>query len=195
MAKGRGRLSSIDLLSAEAADDVLWANQQLYIRERPISEIHAEFNARLAAKGIEQISRTAFYNRSLRIAAAQTRMRQSREMFAGLASEFTAEDVDESTAILGEFLKTLIIELTDDAAGVKKPKDALDLARAYQATVMGQKVSTDRRIKLQAEAKANAVAAMEKAIGQVAASGTVNGDEVLRKIREEVYGIFEKKTP
>lgn len=195
MAKGRGRLSSIDLLPAEAADDVLWANQELYVRQRPISEIFAEFNARLDAKGIEPISRTAFYNRSLRIAAAQTRMRQAREMFEGLSSEFTAENVDENTVILGEFIKTLIQELVDDAAGAKRPKDALDLARAYQATVMGQKVSADRRLKLQAEAKANAVAAMEKAIGQAEAAGVQSGEEVLRRIREEVYGIFDRGAP
>lgn len=195
MAKGRGRLSSIDMLPAEAGDDVLWANQELYTRQQPIAEIFDLFNTRLAAKGIEPISRTAFYNRSLKIAAAQTRMRQAREMFAGLATEFTAENVDENTVVLGEFIKTLIQELVDDAAGLKSPKEAMELARAYQATVMAQKVSTDRRMKLEAEAKASAVAAMEKAIGQVGAAGVVNGEEVLRKIREEVYGIFEKKAP
>ncbi|MBN9334702.1 DUF3486 family protein [Devosia sp.] len=151
MAKGRGRLSSIDLLPIEAADDVLWANQELYARQRPITDILAEFNERLEAKGIEQISRTAFYNRSMRIAAAQTRMRQAREMFEGLSSEFTAEDVDENTVILGEFIKTLIQELVDDSSGRRSPKDAMELARAYQATVAAQKMSTDRRLKLQAE--------------------------------------------
>lgn len=151
MARGRGRLSSIDLLPTEAADDVLWANQELYARQRPIAEIFEEFNERLTAKDIEPISRTAFYNRSLKIAAAQTRMREAREMFAGLATQFTADDVDENTVILGEYLKTLIQELVDDAAGAKTAKDAMELARAYQATVMAQKVSTDRRLKLQAE--------------------------------------------
>lgn len=194
MARGRGRLSSIDLLPAEAADDVLWANQELYARQRPIAEIFVEFNARLDAKGITPISRTAFYNRSTRLADAQRRMREARAMFEGLSNEFTAENVDENTVILGEFIKTLIQELVDDASGMKRPKDALDIARAYQATVMGQKVSADRRLKLQAEAKANAVAAMEKAIGQAEASGVQSGEEVLRRIREEVYGIFDRET-
>lgn len=151
MTRGRGRLNSIDLLPVEAADDVLWANQELYTRQRPISDIFAAFNERLEAKGIEPISRTAFYNRSLKIAAAQTRMREAREMFAGLSSEFTAENVDENTIILGEYLKTLIQELVDDSAGRKTPKDAMELARAYQATVSAQKISTNRRQMLQAE--------------------------------------------
>lgn len=164
MARGRGRLSSIDMLPAEAGDDVLWANQELYARLRPIGEIHVEFNERLESKGLPPISRTAFYNRSLKIAAAQTRMREAREMFAGLANEFTAENVDENTIILGEYLKTLIQELVDDSAGMKKPKDAMELARAYQATVMAQKVSTDRRLKLQAEFAAKT----EEAVREVA---------------------------
>jgi dihydroorotase-like cyclic amidohydrolase len=189
---GRGRLSSIDLLPEEAADDVLWACQELYARQRPIGDIHVDFNARLAAKGIDPISRTAFYNKSFRLAAAQRRMREAREMFAGLASEFTAENVDENTLILGEFIKTLIQELVDDAAGLKSPKEAMELARAYQSTVMAQKVSTDRRLKLEQEAKAKAVAAMEKAIGQAEhKGGQAFGEDVLKRIREEVYSIFE----
>lgn len=190
---GRGRLNSIDQLSDEAAEDILWANQELYDRKRSIGEIHVEFNERLAAKGLGAISRTAFYNRATRVADAQRRMREARAMFEGLASEFTAEDVDENTLILGEFIKTLIQELVDDASGKKKPKDAMDLARAYQATVMAQKTSTDRRLKLEPEAKAKVVAAMEQAIGQVEASGATAAEEVMRRIREDVYGIFEVK--
>lgn len=181
MAKGRGRLSSIDMLQTEAADDVLWANQQLYVRERPIAEIFEEFNQRLAAKDIEPISRTAFYNRSLKVAAAQTRMREAREMFAGLASEFTAENVDENTVILGEYLKTLIQELAGDAAGIKTPKDAMELARAYQATVMAQKVSTDRRMKLQAEMASKTEVAVRE-VGKQNGWSEATVDETLARI-------------
>lgn len=189
---GRGRLNSIDQLPDEAADDVLWVNQELYARKRPIAELHVEFNDRLAAKGIGTVQRTAFYENSSRVSAAQKRMRQAREMFAGLASEFTAENVDENTVVLGEFIKTLIQELVDDASGLKSPKEAMELARAYQATVMAQKVSTERRQKLQDEAKAKALAAMEKAIGSQAPAGDPKfGEDLLRRVREDIYSIFE----
>lgn len=189
---GRGRLSSIDKLQSEAPDDVTWACQQLYVRERDIAEIFAEFNQRLAAKGIEPISRTAFYNKSFRLAAAQNRMRESRAMFEGLASEFTAESVDENTMVLGEFIKTLIQELVDDSSGRKDPKQAMELARAYLAVVSAQKVSTERRLKLEAEAKVKVMRAMEQAVG-AATEGGMAGDpaEVIRKMRE-LYGIYEK---
>jgi len=189
---GRGWLNSIDQLPEEAADDVLWVNQELYARKRDIGDLHLEFNERLAAKGIDPISRTAFYNNSSRVSAAQKRMRQAREMFAGLATEFTAENVDENTVVLGEFIKTLIQELVDDASGLKSPKEAMELARAYQATVMAQKVSTERRQKLQDEAKAQALAAMEKAIGTQASNGNpAFGEDLLRRVREDIYSIFE----
>lgn len=178
---GRGRLSSIDLLPEEAGDDVVWACQELYARARPIGDIHIEFNERLAAKGIDPISRTAFYNKSLRLAAAQRRMRESRAMFEGLANEFTAENVDDNTIVLGEFIKTLIQELVDDAAGRKDPKQAMELARAYQATVSAQKISTDRRLKIQKEFAEKTAEAVE-AVAAKEGISEAGVQEILSKV-------------
>ncbi|WP_336801547.1 DUF3486 family protein [Kaistia sp. MMO-174] len=158
---GRGRLSSIDLLPEEASDDIVWACEQLGFRTRSQTDILFELNDRLEAKGIEAISRSAFNRKALRLAAAQRRMGEARAMFEGLATQFTAADVDENTVILGEFIKTLIIELVDDQSGKKKPKEAMELARAFHATVAAQKISTDRRQKLEAELKQAAVATIE----------------------------------
>ena len=158
---GRGRLSSIDLLPEEASDDIVWACEQLALRSRSQTDILFELNDRLEAKGIEPISRSAFNRKALRLAAAQRRMGEARAMFEGLASQFTAADVDENTVILGEFIKTLIVELVDDQSGKKGPKEAMELARAFQATVAAQKISTDRRQKLEAELKQAAVTTIE----------------------------------
>lgn len=190
---GRGHLNSLDLLPAEAEDDVVWACQELAARSRTIQDILFEFNDRLQAKGLEPVSRSAFYRAAADKAAAQTRMQRARSMFEGIATQFTAEDVDENTIILGEFIKTLIIELVHDGSGAKDPKQAMELARAFQATVAAQKISTDRRQKIEAEAKAKLVKAVETAVGQVEADGQkINGPELLRKIREDVYGVFER---
>ena len=158
---GRGRLSSIDLLPEEASDDIVWACEQLALRSRSQTDILFELNDRLEAKGIEPISRSAFNRKALRLAAAQRRMGEARAMFEGLASQFTAADVDENTVILGEFIKTLIVELVDDQSGKKGPKEAMELARAVQPTVAAQKISTDRRQKLEAELKQAAVTTIE----------------------------------
>ena len=50
--EGRGRLSSIDLLPDEAEPEVVWALEQLRDRKLPQTAILAEFNERLADKGI-----------------------------------------------------------------------------------------------------------------------------------------------
>lgn len=190
---GRGRLDSLDMLPADADDDIVWACQELAARKRTISDILFDFNDRLEAKGIEPVSRSAFYRSAADRAAAQSRMQRAREMFKGIASQFDAADVDENTVILGEFIKTLIVELVHEGTGAKSSKQAMELARAFHATVSAQKVSTDRRQKIEAEAKAKLVKAVETAVGQAEAEGhAVDGAEVLRKIREDVYGIFER---
>lgn len=190
---GRGRLDSLDRLPPEAEDDVVWACQELAARRRTIQDILFEFNDRLEAKGIEPVSRSAFYRSAADKAAAQTRMQRARSMFEGIASQFTAEDVDENTIILGEFIKTLIIELVHEGSGAKDTKQAMELARAFQATVAAQKISTDRRQKIEAEARAQLVKAAEKAVAEAEGNGQLkDGAEVLRKIREDIYGIFER---
>lgn len=114
-------------------------------------------------------------------------------MFEGVSSQFTASDVDENTIILGEFIKTLIIELVGDGSGVKSPKEAMELARAFQSTVSAQKISTDRRQQIEKGLKDRVMKAAETAVDQVSGAGhVVDGAAVLKKIREDVYGIFER---
>lgn len=181
---GRGRVSSIGRLPEEAAEDVAWACEQLYQRSRDQQDILAEFNERLARKGLGPISRSAFGRQAVRLAAAQRRMRDAREMFAGLSDQFSAGDVDDNTVILGEFIKTLIQELVDDSSGRKSPKEAMELARAYQATVSAQKVSADRRIKLEAEAKTK----MTQAVDKVAKAKGLTA-ETAEAIKAKILGV------
>ncbi len=191
--RGRGRISSMDALPEEASADVLWACEQLYARQREQQDILAEFNERLARLGLGPISRSAFGRQAVRLAAAQRRMRDARAMFAGLSDEFTGADVDSNNVILGEFIKTMITELVDDQAGPKSPKQAMELARAYQATVSAQKISTERRIRLEADARAKMLQAVDKAVaGAEAGAGKLDGQELIRKIREDIYNIFER---
>lgn len=158
---GRGRLSSIDLLPEEAGDDIVWACQELAARTRTQTDILFELNDKLEAKGIDPISRSAFNRKAMRLAAAQRRMSEARAMFEGLSEQMTAKDVDENTIILGEFIKTLIVELVDDQAGPKTPKQAMELARAFHATVAAQKISSDRRKALEEQYKEAATTTIE----------------------------------
>lgn len=190
---GRGRLGSIDLLPEEAEEDVIWVCQQLAERKRTQGEILEEFNGRLADKGLPLISKSAFNRRAVFLARTQSRVQEARAMFKGLATQFDAEDVDQNNIVLGEFLKTLIIELLQDTGGDRTPKQAMELARAFASTVSAQKVSTERRQKLEADAKAKLMKAAEAAVGAASAGDTkLDGAAVLKRIREEVYGIYDR---
>lgn len=184
---GRGRLSSIDLLPEDAADDVLWACQELYLNKRTQDEIRDDFNARLVAKGLDPISRSAFSRKAMRLSGAQRRMRDGRAMFEGLASEFTAQDVDQNTIVLGEFIKTLIQELVDDQSGLKDPKQAKELAQAYQATVSAQKISTDRRQKLENEFAQKT----EKVIATVGIEAGLSAERIAQ-LRRDFLGVRDQ---
>jgi len=188
---GRGRLSSIDLLPEEAADDIVWACQELAARTRTQTDILFELNDRLEGKGIEPISRSAFNRKSMRLAAAQRRFSEARAMFEGLADQMTAKDVDENTIVLGEFIKTLIIELVDDQAGAKTPKQAMELARAFHAVVAGQKISSDRRKALEEEFRA----ATKKTLETVAKKSGMSEETRAMFYAELIGTVPQRSTP
>lgn len=190
--EGRGRLSSLDLVPEDGRDAVFWALGELNKRERTQEDILFELNDRLQAAGCEKISRSAFNRKAVRMAAAARRLSEARHIFAGLADQFTPDKIDEGNIGLGEVIKTLIFELTDPDNG-HGPKEAMELARAYQATISGQKLSAERRLKMVADIKskiAKAVDAVEGEIGKE--GGTPDGAAVLKKIREDIYGIFDR---
>jgi hypothetical protein len=190
MAETRGRLSSLDLLPEEAQDALQWAIGELNQRRRTQADILFELNDRLAAVGCDPISKSAFGRKSVRLARRNWRLQERQFIYTGIAEQLTPEVVGKNDLVLGEFIKTLIDELLDGDG--LSPKNAMELARAYQSTVSAQRTSADHRRQLQDDAKARVVKAAEDAVGAVTARGhAVDGAEVLRKIREEVYGIRE----
>lgn len=181
---GRGQLSSIDLLPEEAQEDVVWAVGQLNERKRTQEDIRFEFNDRLAAKGVDPISRSAFNRASMKLAAMSARLAEARRIFEGIAPQFTAERVDENTVALGEFIKLVILELAQSEGGALGPKGAMELAKAHLAVIQGQKISADRRRHLQEDFKAEAAKAIDKAATARGVSA-----EVRQAMRAELFGL------
>lgn len=187
--KGRGRLSSLEQLPEEAQDDVIWAIGQLNERRRSQADILFELNDRLEVKGVGPVSRSAFNRRAMRLAKRSAQLEERRYIYAGIAEKLTPEEVSKADIVLGEFLKTLIDELLD-GEGLDS-KNAMELAKAYKETVVAQRHSAEHRRKLEAEAQAKITKAVDAVAGEIAKTGTTDGAEVLRKIREDVYGIFK----
>ncbi|MFN4126931.1 phage protein Gp27 family protein [Pannonibacter indicus] len=179
---GRGRLSSLDLVPEEGRDDVIWALGELNKRERTQADILFELNDRLAVHGIEPISRSAFSRASVRTAHAARRISEARAVFAGIADQFTPESIDENSIVLGEVIKTLILELLDDPD--QTPKGAMELSRAFLATIQGQRMSSDRRQKLQAELAAKTAQAVDR-VGQRQGLSA----EMVDQIKAQILGV------
>lgn len=179
---GRGRLSSLDLVPEEGRDDVIWALGELNKRERTQADILFELNDRLAVHGIEPISRSAFSRASVRTAHAARRISEARAVFAGIADQFTPESIDENSIVLGEVIKTLILELLDDPD--QTPKGAMELSRAFLATIQAQRMSSDRRQKLQAELAAKTAQAVDR-VGQRQGLSA----EMVDQIKAQILGV------
>ena len=179
---GRGRLSSLDLIPDEGRDDILWALDELNQRVRTQADILFELNDRLAVKGIDKISKSAFNRAAVRTAAAARRISEARAVFVGIADQFTPESIDDNSIVLGEVIKTLILELVDSPG--QTPKGAMELARAFLATIQGQKLSSDRRAKLQAELADKAA----QAVDQVAARQGLTA-ETVDLIKSKILGV------
>lgn len=188
---GRGRLSSIEQLPEDAQDDIVWAIGQLNERSRTQADILFELNDRLAVKGIDPISRSAFNRRAMRLAKRAMQLEERRHVYAGIAERLTPEEIGKADVVLGEFLKTLIDELLD-GEGLNS-KNAMELARAYKETVVAQRHSAEHRRKMDEETRKKLDGAIDKVAGALPdAAAKPDGQAIIRKIREDIYGIFEK---
>lgn len=193
--RGRGRLSGLDLLPEEAGPIIAWAASQLSDRSKTQQDIYEEFYSKLEALQVEYRgeldfvipSKSAFNRYSIKHAAMTRRLEETRSIASSLAGRFDAQASDDLTIIAAEAIKTLIYE-TLTAAGEHgiDPKGTMALASALHKATQAQGVSTARRKTVESDFKGKvdqALAAVEKSAG---ASGT----DVLRRIREDIYGIF-----
>ena len=180
----RGRLSSIDLLPETVQDDVVWALGELNARKRTQSDILFEFNDRLVAKGVERISKSAFNRRAIRVARQRAKRDEAREIYSALAEDLDASKIDEASVVVGEMIKTLVVELLDNEEGVISPTGAMELAQAYVKAIQGQKMSADLRKQREKEFEVKATEAIEKVAKQKGLAADTVAD-----IKAQILGI------
>lgn len=147
---GRGQLSSIDMLPEEADEDIVWALEQLRENRLPQNTILIEFNERLADKGMDPISKSAWNRYSLRKAKEFRKLDEARRMAGELNKLFDASSSDEITILIGELIKVGLQDVLMNH-GELSPKGYMEAARALQSVVQSQKNSTDHRTRLQEE--------------------------------------------
>jgi hypothetical protein len=193
MAKGRGRLSSIDLLPKQADHIISWAAQALSSRDLTQTEIYADFVSQceelMAAHGgaleFEIPSFSSFNRYSMRQAKLTRRIDQTREIVASVSDKFDAKSSDDLAMITGETIKALVFQIVAGAdEEAVEAKDVMQLASAYRQTIQGLNLSSDRRRKEEVEFASKvdgAVNAAAKAVGMTR--------EVADKVKAEILGV------
>ena len=182
---GRGRLSSIEQLPEEAEPDITWANEQLRARDKPANAILAEFNSRLADRGIGPISKSAWGRYSVRKAIQFRKHDEARRMSAELVAQLGSEGADEITVMVAELIKVAMFELLEK--GELGPKNVMELARGLQSVVGAQKGSEEHRRRLEQRVATE----MERAADRLEDVGRENGLSADRvaQLRREFLGV------
>jgi hypothetical protein len=140
----RNRLSTIDLLPAEAEPDVAWAIAELEAGNRHQKDIWAEFNARLADRGIGPVSHSTFGRYALRKRRAFARLREVREISTALTNALEPGGDDDLTVAVAQLIKTAAFEVLE-SGGKFDARDLESLGKALQATQKAMQSSASRR--------------------------------------------------
>jgi hypothetical protein len=196
--RARNRLSSIQLLPRECGPIVRWAADELQDDKRTQTDIYGEFVSKLEALQREfrgeldfEIPSFRSFNRySVRLDETTRYLNEAREMASAIASKFDAQGSDDVTLIAVEAIKAVALQMLTAGKKSLDPKGVMSLANAVRAASQAQSISTNRRQKIQAEFKDK----VDQAVGMIeeqAEKLTPDGKEALRKIREDVYGIFK----
>jgi len=202
--RGRGRLSSIDLLPEECEPIITWATQELAARKRSLSDIYGEFKEKLIGLqgelglDFDIPAFSSFHRFTVRTAQMARRLEQTREIASTISERMDAAGSDDLTLIAAEAIKTLIFEILQDAgdAGIS-PKGAMELANALRAASAAQVASSSRRMKLEAEERARKVEAEMKEKAEKALDVLSNepgiSQEAIARARREFLGVRPQK--
>ena len=181
----RGRLSTIDTLPEECDEDIVWANEQLRDRKMPQTEIHRQFNARLADKGIKGISVGAFSRHSMRLATEIRKMEASRRITDVVLARLAPGERTDGMIAATELLKYRILEMVM-AEEQPDPKllNVASLALARLSSTAAREVDAKRQEKAE-QREEEARLAQEAADRAAAAKAAEQADQAVTQIATE----------
>lgn len=198
-ARGRGRLSSIELMPPECDPIISWAATELARRERTQTDIYTEFVTRCEALMAEHRgelefmipSFSAFNRYSIRLARLTRRLEQTREIVATISEKFDARESDDLTIMTAETLKSLVLHMLADAGDDgMEPKDAMMLASAFRQAAQAQSISTERRRKIEADFESR----VDDAVKTVARAKGITA-QTAEAIKAQILGVSTETTP
>lgn len=184
----RPRPSSIDLLPDECEGIIAWAVQELANTGRSQKEIYEEFSTKLRELQVEmgidfQIPHyVSFTRHNVRLAKLTQRMRRSQMVADAVIARTDGEDADNLMQAASRMLKTLIVEMMENAGDDGfKPKEAASAAMALNQLARAENMSTARRQKLEEELADKTKEAVQTVAKQKGLSAEAT-DEILVQI-------------
>lgn len=186
--EGRGRLSSIDMLPEEAEPDIVWALEQLRLREKPAKMILVEFNARLADRGIAPISKSAWGRFSIRKALQFRKLDEVQGIARELVSSLGTDRADDVTVMVAELVKLQAFQLLED--GDQSSKGIMEISRALNTAVSAQRGSDEYRRRLEQRVAAQVNDAADR-VEKVAREAGLSADRAA-ELRRDYLGIKPK---
>jgi hypothetical protein len=183
--EGRGRLSSLDMLPADADADLAWALEELRGKSLPQNVIITEFSKRLADRGIPSVSKSAFSRWAVRKSIQFRKLDEVRHITSEIVADLGTDGADQVTVAVAEMIKVAIYENLEK--GQVDSKSVMEMARALTSVVSAQKGSNDLRRKLEERAAAQIEHAADKA-EKVATEAGLSAEQAAR-IRRDVLGL------
>lgn len=183
----RNQPSSIDLLPPEADADVTWAIQQIESGGRLDIDVLAEFNARLADRGVGPISRSAFGRYALKKREALSELAEVREIANAVVTALGPGDDDAVTRLLAQQLKARVYSILRQRDGLD-PRGAKEIGQAINAISAAEQRSSARAEKLEQKVQQRVEQAVEQG---VMAAAKVKGmsAETAEAIKAQILGV------
>ncbi|MEZ5790488.1 MAG: phage protein Gp27 family protein [Nitratireductor sp.] len=180
--QGRGKLHTIDMLPDECDADITWLSAELREGKRLQIDLLAEFNARLADRGIGSISKSSFSRYTVRKAMAFRELDRYQRLSTELAGVMKANSSEATTVALSELGKVRAFELLEE--GGLNSTDILNLQRSNREASGATKLALAERREREKEfrEKVNAAAKDIKAIGEAGGVSQETLDKITRRL-------------
>lgn len=155
----------------------------------------------LDALGVEDApSRSALGRYKQEIDQVGERLRRSREISNAFVEKLGAVPEGKQGRLIMELMQTVVFDLLinqdEGGQGDFNPQEIMFLAKSIKDLASAEKLSADRELKIRKELADKAGKAIDKVERELADGDGGDGQpdlkDALKRIREEVYGIFDR---
>lgn len=181
------RPSSIDKLEAPIREEI---NRLRIDKGYTIEQIVGHLKAMEIT-----ISKSAMGRHVQKIEAVGAKIKEARAIAEGIAPQL--DDDGKSAALNIELLQAAVLQLmafaeTEDGGATPNARELMFLAKSLKDLAGAQKINADRILKVRQEIGKSVKKKIEGIAADVDARDAASAVALLKRIREEVYGMFDE---